>query len=51
MGPPHTVRVPGLSLVVILRRAFGERFDRGQLSSSSSRELVDQLACLSLSQI
>ena len=51
MGPPHTGRVPGLSLVVILRTVFGERSDRGQLSSSSSRERVDQLACLSLGDV
>ena len=41
-------RVPGLSLVVIFRPVLRERSQgREQLTSSSSRKLVDQLAvCL-----
>ena len=35
-------RVVGLRLVVIFRIVFCERSDRGQLSNSSSRQLVDQ---------
>ena len=44
-------RVPGLSLVVILRTVFWWVFDRGQLSSSSCRKLVDKLAWLSLGDV
>ena len=40
-------RVTGLCLVVIFRTVFWERSDRGwQLSSSSSRQLFGQVACL-----
>ena len=45
-------RVPGLLLVVIFAQFFGERSqDRDQLYSSSSREFVDQLACLTLGDV
>ena len=41
-------RVAGLCLVVKFRTVFWERSDCGQLSNSSSRQLVDQVACLCL---
>ena len=44
-------RVAGLCLVVIFRTVFWERSARGQLSNSSSRQLVDQVACLCLGDV
>ena len=46
-------RVTGLYLVVIFRTVFWERSDGGQLSSVSSRPLVDfdQVACLCLGDV
>ena len=46
-------RVTGLCLVVIFRTVFWERSDGGQLSSLSSRQLVDhdQIACFYLGDV
>ena len=44
-------RVAGLCLVVKFRTVFWECSVRGQLSNSSSRQLVDQVACFFLADV